>query len=134
MSDFEEKVIEVLKKKRVLKMIVSEIAVDPELRHFLLQSLLPNVATKDDIRELRRELRSEILANRNSINMLLNEIHQARHEIISYVEGRISDLDKRIDALDKRIDALDKRISLLQWLMILMLSLMMFVLARVITI
>ena len=66
MSDLEEKIIEVLKRKQVLKMIVSEIAVDPELRYFLIQSIIPNVATKDDIRELRNEinnLRNEIYRN-----------------------------------------------------------------------
>lgn len=71
MSDLEEKVLEILKKKQVLKMIVSEIAVDPELRYFLIQSIIPNVATKDDIRDLR------------------NEIYRNRHEIISYADERI---------------------------------------------
>lgn len=95
MSDLEEKILEILRRKQVLRMIVSEIAVDPELRYFLVQSILQNVATKEDVRELRSE-----------INNLRNEIYRNRNEIISYIDGRISDLDKRIDALDKRISML----------------------------
>jgi len=71
MSNLEEKVLETLKRNKFSKMIVSEIAVDPELRYFLLQSIIPNVATKSDIRDLR------------------NEIYKNRHEIISYVDERI---------------------------------------------
>lgn len=113
-SELEERMLRIVRKRSVLEAIVSEIAAHPELRCFLLQSLLPSVATKDDIRELREE------------------IHRVRHEIITYIDGRIADLDKRIDALDKRIDALDKRISRIQWLAIVMLSLMMFVIGKLI--
>ncbi len=59
-----------------------------EMKYLIMQSVIRDVATKEDIRDLKR-----------------------------YVDVRIGDLDKRIDSLDKRIDSLDKRISVMQWVM-----------------
>jgi len=75
-----------IKNEDFINSVALAIAKSPRIQLLILESVVKNVATKDDIRELRH-----------------------------YVDVRIGDLDKRIDSLDKRIDGLDKRISLLQW-------------------
>ena len=75
-----------IKNEDFINSVALAIAKSPRIQLLILESVVKNVATKDDIRELRH-----------------------------YVDVRIGDLDKRIDSLDKRIDCLDKRISLLQW-------------------
>ena len=75
-----------IKNEDFINSVALAIAKSPRIQLLILESVVKNVATKVDIRELRH-----------------------------YVDVRIGDLDKRIDSLDKRIDSLDKRISLLQW-------------------
>ena len=85
MSDIADKL---LKNDEFLKGVAVELATNKEMKYLILQSVIRDVATKEDIRDLKR-----------------------------YVDVRIGDLDKRIDSLDKRIDSLDKRISVMQWVM-----------------
>lgn len=86
-----------VKNEDFISAVALAIAKSPKIQVLILESIIKNVATKDDLRDLRH-----------------------------YVDVRISDLNKRIDiletsinaridSLDKRIDSLDKRISLLQW-------------------
>ena len=71
-----------------IKGVAFQIATNNEMKTLILQSVVRDVATKEDIRDLKH-----------------------------YVDVRIGDLDKRIDSLDKRIDSLDKRITMMQWVM-----------------
>ena len=68
-----------------IKGVAFQIATNNEMKTLILQSVVRDVATKEDIRDLKH-----------------------------YVDVRIGDLDKRIDSLDKRIDSLDKRIDSLE--------------------
>ena len=101
MSDVAERL---LQDKRFLKGVAAEPAKDPNLQLLILESIIKNVATKDDIRELKEEIRE----NRRYTDVRVSDL-----------DKRIESLDKRFDSLDKRIDSLDKRISLLQWIVLL---------------
>lgn len=101
MSDVAERL---LQDKRFLKGVAAEPAKDPNLQLLILESVIKNVATKDDIRELKEEIRE----NRRYTDVRVSDL-----------DKRIESLDKRFDSLDKRIDSLDKRISLLQWIVLL---------------
>ena len=81
---------DLIESEEFIEAVAVKIAANSRLQMLILESIIKNVATKEDIRELRH-----------------------------YIDVRIEDLDKRIDSLDKRIDSLDKRINLLQWVMVL---------------
>jgi predicted nuclease with TOPRIM domain len=115
-------------RKRLAKLLVPEAVSEPDLRLAIINAVLRDVATKDDVVKLREEIEKIRIATKEDINRLEERIEVFRKEIyaqvaelrerVSKLEGaftqlveRIGDLDKRIDALDKRIDALDKRID-----------------------
>ena len=84
-------------RRRLAELLVSE----PDVRLAIINAVLRDVATKQDIRRLE-----------DQINTLRERVARLEGAVSQLVE-RIGDLDKRIDALDKRIDALDKRIDAL---------------------
>jgi hypothetical protein len=72
MPSLGEKVLEEIGVDKKLKMKLAELIVsEPDVRLFIINSLLPNVATKEDIKELR----SEITQLRVETSQLGNEIH-----------------------------------------------------------
>lgn len=87
MQSLGEKVVDELEsnvrlRKRLAELLVSE----PDIRLVLINAVLSEVATKDDIRELRSEInqiRSEISQLRGEISQLRNEISQLRREMYS---------------------------------------------------
>jgi predicted nuclease with TOPRIM domain len=107
---------------------VPEVVSESELRLAIINAVLRDVATKEDIAKVVEEIEKVKVATKEDIAGLREEIEKLRKEIydqitelrerVSKLKGaftqlveRIGDLDKRIDALDKRIDALDKRID-----------------------
>jgi hypothetical protein len=74
-----ERVVEEIEANKKLKTRLVEIIVsDPELRLFMLNSILPDVAKKEDIRELRNEiaqLRGELIQLRGEIAQLRREMY-----------------------------------------------------------
>jgi phage shock protein A len=93
---FEE---DVRSRKRLAELLISE----PDIRLAMINAVLRDVATKDDIETLRREVLTQISELRDRVSRLEGAFTQ--------LTERINDLDKRIDSLDKRIDGLDKRID-----------------------
>lgn len=93
---FEE---DVRSRKRLAELLISE----PDIRLAMINAVLRDVATKDDIETLRREVLTQISELRDRVSRLEGAFTQ--------LTERINDLDKRIDSLDMRIDALDKRID-----------------------
>ena len=92
MSDIAEKL---LKNDKFLKGVAVELATNKEMKYLILQSVIRDIATKEDIRDLKRY-----------VDVRIGDL-----------DKRIDSLDKRIDSLDKRIDSLDKRMSMFQWVM-----------------
>jgi len=79
---FEE---DVRARRRLAELLVSE----PDVRLALANAILREVATKDDLRELREELKAYIDAKVEGLEKLFN--------------ARINGVDKRIDSLEQRV-------------------------------
>jgi predicted nuclease with TOPRIM domain len=86
-------------RKRLAELLVSE----PDVRLAIINAILRDVATKEDVERLRAEFSSQISELRRDISGL--------GERIAKLEGAYTELAKRIDDLDKRIDALDRRMD-----------------------
>jgi len=74
------------------------LASDPEVRLALLQGLLREVATRQDLERHRVELKAEIVTS-------------IRAELVAYIDSRISDVGKRLDDVNRRIDDLSRRVD-----------------------
>ena len=85
-------------RRRFISFIASEIALQSEIRETIIKGVLPEIAT-------RRELKSEISALEDRINRRLGELERSLKE---YVDVKISEVENR---LSQRIDALEKRIE-----------------------
>jgi len=131
-----EKLVEELEadekaRKRLVKLLVSEAVSESELRLVIINAVLRDVATKDDVVKLREEIEKIRIATKEDISKLEERIEVFRKEIyaqvaelrerVSKLEGAFTQLVERIGNLDKRIDALDKRIDYIakiSWLLI----------------
>jgi len=89
-----ERVVDEIGADKRLKMRLAELIIsEPDVRLFMINSILPDVAKKEDIRELRSEiaqlrgemaqLRGEIAQLRGEISQLRGEIDQIRREMYS---------------------------------------------------
>ena len=90
MSITAEEIVELFRKDiRARKMFAELLVIEPDMRLVLINAILRDVATKQDIEKLK-----------DSITRL--------GERIDSLNRRINSLDKRIDSLDKRIDTVTK--------------------------
>jgi uncharacterized coiled-coil DUF342 family protein len=82
-----ERVLGEIEADRRLRMRLAELIVsEPEVRLFMLNSILPDVAKKEDIKELRNEItqiRGEMAQLRGEISQLRTDIAQLRKEMYS---------------------------------------------------
>jgi len=75
-----ERVVGEIEANKKLKMRLAELIVsEPDVRLFMINSILPDVAKKEDIRDLK----SEIAQLRNEITQLRGEMVQLRNEVHS---------------------------------------------------
>jgi hypothetical protein len=80
MESLGERVIGEIEANKKLKMRLAELIVsEPDVRLFMINSILPDVAKKEDIRDLK----SEIAQLRNEITQLRGEMVQLRNEMHS---------------------------------------------------
>ncbi len=111
---FEE---DVRARRRLAELLVSE----PDVRLAIINAVLRDVATKQDLREMRDATRQDLRGLEERLTARIEGVERevsTLRDRVSRLEGalsqmaeRMKDLDKRIDGLDKRIDALDKRID-----------------------
>jgi septal ring factor EnvC (AmiA/AmiB activator) len=114
-----EKLVEELEadervRKRLAKLLVSEVVSEPDARLAIINAVLRDVATKDDIAKVMEEIEKVRIETREEIEKLRKEIYDQIAELrerASKLEGAFTQLVERIGDLDKRIDALDKRID-----------------------
>jgi uncharacterized coiled-coil DUF342 family protein len=87
MESLAERVInEIEADKRLKKRLAELLVTEPDVRILMINSIIADVAKKEDIRELRGEinqLRGEISQLRWEINQLREEINQLREEMHS---------------------------------------------------
>ena len=86
-SSLAERFLEELEANKKLKIRLADIiASDPEVRLHILNSILQDVARKEDIKELRNEItqiRGEMAQLRGELSQLRTEIAQLRKEMYS---------------------------------------------------
>ena len=118
MSDIKE---ELLQDKEFLKGIVTEIARDKSMRHLLLQSVIKETATKDDLRDLKEYIDARINDLYKHIGVLERSINERFLSLDKRITTLESGVNARLDALDKRITTLENsinaRIDGLRWMM-----------------
>jgi Rps23 Pro-64 3,4-dihydroxylase Tpa1-like proline 4-hydroxylase len=89
MQSLGERVIDEIGADKRLKMRLAELIIsEPDVRLFIINSLLPNVAKREDVRELR----SEITQLRGEMAQLRGEITQLRGEVareIAQLRGEV---------------------------------------------
>ncbi len=85
---------------RIVDILTTEIAV--RSRNLIVEAVLKEVATKDDIEKLRNELRKEI---KDVENILKNEIKETeerlKKDLKEYIDIKITSLVKRLDILSR---------------------------------
>ena len=104
---FEE---DVRARKRLAELLVSE----PDVRLALANAILREVATKEDLRELREGLKAYIDARIGGVGQRISSLEQrvtSLEQGVSGLEERISGLEGRIDGLEGRISGVEGRIS-----------------------
>jgi len=91
------KLIEELEKDRMARRRLAEILVtDGEVRLAIINAVLADVATKEDLRRTEDNLKALI------------------EREISRLEKRIDSLERRIDALENRVNSIEARLSRLE--------------------
>jgi len=99
MESLAERVInEIEADKRLKKRLAELLVTEPDVRILMINSIIADVAKKEDIRELRGEinqLRGEISQLRGEINQLRGEMNQLRVE----VDQKITQLREEINQL-----------------------------------
>jgi len=90
-------------RKRLAELIVME----PDIRLAIINAVLREVATKDDIKALENDIKALGDATRKDIKELEGRIQELSN-MVSEMRGAYKELSKKIDDLDKRIDFASK--------------------------
>jgi septal ring factor EnvC (AmiA/AmiB activator) len=90
-------------RKRLAELIVME----PDIRLAIINAVLREVATKDDIKALENDIKALGDATRKDIKELEGRIQELSN-MVSEMRGSYKELSKKIDDLDKRIDFASK--------------------------
>ena len=80
-------------RRRLSRLLASDIALDTEARVAIVNAIIREVATKSDIEALRKEFKSDIEALRREFR-----------EEIGRLDGRISSLEQRVARLEGSIN------------------------------
>jgi len=82
--------------------IAERVALKPNIRGVILSAVLREVATKEDIEKLRKEIGEE-----------MNTRFSSMEQRISSLEQRISSMDQRVSSLEQRMSKIEGQLSLL---------------------
>ncbi|UXD22109.1 hypothetical protein IPA_01715 [Ignicoccus pacificus DSM 13166] len=115
------------KGKRLVKAIVNEIALDPELKAIVIKEVAGNLATKEDIKELedkmdkkfeemRRYVDEKIEGVRREFKEEMESLRAEFREEIREVRGEINELRREINELRNQFN------TMLKWMIGLMAS------------
>jgi predicted nucleic acid-binding Zn-ribbon protein len=122
----EEIVKRIVSDKGALKDLIYHIVSDPEMRMAVISAVLSEVATKQDVRDLRQEmnqlrqemnqLRQEMNQLRQEMNQLRQEMNQLRREVDARFDGLRREMDARFNEVRREINDLRREMrSLIRW-------------------
>ena len=101
----EEIVKRIVSDKGALKDLIYHIVSDPEMRVAVISAVLSEVATKQDVRDLRQEmnqLRQEMNQLRAEMDARFNEVRQEMNQLRTEIDGlrrEINDLRREMRSL-----------------------------------
>ena len=102
----------------LVEVFVEELAKDAELRRAIVHRIVGEVATKQDLENLRRDLEARIDGVRRDLEARIEGVRRELRETEDRLRQEIRDiearLNERIDKLNERIDRLHEAINGLQ--------------------
>jgi DNA repair exonuclease SbcCD ATPase subunit len=103
-------IVRLLKSDRdALRELAVAVASEPELRLAVINAVLADVATKQDIQQMRQELRGEMAQLRQELRAEISQLREETKEEIAqlrqHVDGEISKLRGEIAQLRQHVDS-----------------------------
>jgi predicted nucleic acid-binding Zn-ribbon protein len=90
-------IVRLLKSDRdALRELAVAVASEPELRLAVINAVLADVATKQDINQLRQEMRGEITSTKQEIQQLRQELREETAQLRQHVDGEIAQLRREM--------------------------------------
>jgi predicted nucleic acid-binding Zn-ribbon protein len=90
-------IVRLLKSDRdALRELAVAVASEPELRLAVINAVLADVATKQDINQLRQEMRGEITSTKQEIQQLRQELREEIAQLRQYVDSEIAQLRREM--------------------------------------
>jgi hypothetical protein len=90
-------IVRLLKSDRdALRELAVAVASEPELRLAVINAVLADVATKQDINQLRQEMRGEITSTKQEIQQLGQELRGEIAQLRQHVDGEIAQLRREM--------------------------------------
>ena len=108
-----ERIVELFEKdassrKRFAELLI----VEPDIRLAIINAIIRDVATKEDIEKLRAATKEDIENLKKATKEDIESLKKATKEDIGRLEARINSLDVRISGLEARISRLEGQMSL----------------------
>jgi hypothetical protein len=90
-------IVRLLKSDRdALRELAVAVASEPELRLAVINAVLADVATKQDINQLRQEMRGEITSTKQEIQQLRQELREEIAQLRQHVDSEIAQLRREM--------------------------------------
>jgi predicted nucleic acid-binding Zn-ribbon protein len=90
-------IVRLLKSDRdALRELAVAVASEPELRLAVINAVLADVATKQDINQLRQEMKGEITSTKQEIQQLRQELREETAQLRQHVDGEIAQLRREM--------------------------------------
>jgi predicted nucleic acid-binding Zn-ribbon protein len=90
-------IVRLLKSNRdALRELAVAVASEPELRLAEINAVLADVATKQDINQLRQEMMGEITSTKQEIQQLRQELREEIAQLRQHVDGEIAQLRREM--------------------------------------
>jgi|ECHvirMinimDraft_2_1075157.scaffolds.fasta_scaffold06525_1 chromosome segregation ATPase len=103
MSKGEEIVEEIVKDRKAVRRLAEAIVSDADVRLAVVNAILRDVATKEDVEKLRAETKADIDRLREEIDARFKEI-----------DARFKEIDARFDSIRGELSSLGARVSKLE--------------------
>jgi predicted ribosome quality control (RQC) complex YloA/Tae2 family protein len=99
-------IVRLLKSDRdALRELAVAVASEPELRLAVINAVLADVATKQDIQQMRQELKGEISQLRQHVDDEIAQLRQELAQLRQHVDSEISQLRQEIAQMRQHVDS-----------------------------